>query len=148
MIEKPTHREQLTPIAGGEGRVAGNYRTFGRRRPLKLILLAAVVLVVLLAIISAVIQKGLWMGELGYSGVFWKLLSVRWGLFCVAFIVAFLYLWVNVRLAARNGATLPAGHLMASESDIAARIGIAYWIMAGAAAALCWGQSGDGAHTR
>ena len=57
------------------------------------------------------IQKGLWMRELGYAGVFWPLLSLRWGLFGVAFVDAFLYLWINLRLAARNGGTFRASSL-------------------------------------
>ena len=63
------------------------------------------------------------MQQLGYSGVFWTLLSLRWELFCAAFVVALLYLWINLRLAARNGATFRAGHLT-SESTIAAKLDI------------------------
>ena len=63
------------------------------------------------------------MRQLGYAGVFWTLLSVRWELFCAAFVVALLYLWINLRLAARNGATFRAGALT-SESTLAAKFGI------------------------
>ena len=63
------------------------------------------------------------MRQLGYSGVFWTLLSLRWELFCAAFVVALLYLWINLRLAARNGATFRAGHLT-SESTVAAKLDI------------------------
>jgi uncharacterized protein len=122
MIGKPTHGEQPELSADEQVRPAGNYRIFGRWRTLKLIILAAVVLIALLAVISGLIQKGLWMGQLGYSGVFWTLLSLRWGLFSAAFAVALLYLWVNLRLAARNGATFRAGHLT-SESTIPANLG-------------------------
>ena len=48
---------------------------------------------------------------------------MRWELFCAAFVVALLYLWINLRLAARNGATFRAGDLT-SESTLAAKLGI------------------------
>ena len=111
MIEKPTHGEQPRPPAGEKGGAAGTYRISRRWRSLKLIIVGAVVLIALLAVISGLIQKGLWMQQLGYTGVFWTLLSLRWELFCAAFVVALLYLWINLRLAARNGATFRAGHL-------------------------------------
>ena len=123
MIEKPTHGEQPRLLAGEKSRAAGNYRIFRRWRPLKLIIVAAVVLIALLAVISGWIQKWLWMRQLGYTGVFWTLLSLRWELFCAAFVVALLYLWINLRLAARNGATFRAGNLT-SESTVAAKLGI------------------------
>ena len=123
MIEKPTHGERPRLLAGEKNRAAGNYRIFRQWRPLKLIIVAAVVLIALLVVISGWIQKELWMRQLGYTGVFWTLLSLRWELFCVAFVVAFLYLWINLRLAARNGATFRAGSLT-SESTVAAKIGI------------------------
>ena len=123
MIEIPRHGERPRPLIGGKSRASGNYRIFRRWRPLKLIIVAAVVLIALLAVISGLIQKWLWMRQLGYSGVFWTLLSVRWELFCVAFVVALLYLWINLRLAARNGATFRAGSLT-SESTVAAKLGI------------------------
>jgi hypothetical protein len=123
MIEKPRHGEQPKLPGDEKARAAGSYGIFGRWRTLKLIILAAVVLIALLAVISGLIQKGLWMQQLGYSGVFWTLLSLRWELFCAAFVVALLYLWINLRLAARNGATFRAGHLT-SESAVAAKLDI------------------------
>ena len=124
MIEKPRHGEQPKLPGGDEkARAAGSYGIFGRWRTLKLIIVAAVVLIAILVVISGLIQKGLWMQQLGYSGVFWTLLSLRWELFCAAFVVALLYLWINLRLAARNGATFRAGHLT-SESTVAAKLDI------------------------
>ena len=122
-MEKPTHGEQPRLPANEQVRPAGSCGIFGRWRTLKLIIIAAVVLIALLAVISGLIQKGLWMGQLGYSGIFWTLLSLRWGLFGAAFIVALLYLWINLRLAARNGATFRAGHLT-SESATAAQLNL------------------------
>src|SRR5664280_2257017 len=123
MIKEPIHVGQPRLLAGEEGRAAGSYHILGRWRTLKLITVAAVLLVALLALISGLIQKGLWLRQLGYSGVFWTLLSLRWELFCVAFVIGLLYLWINLRLAARNTATFRAGHLT-SESAVAATLGI------------------------
>ena len=123
MSEKPTHGEQPRLPANEQDRLGGSYGLFRRWRTLKLIILAAAVLIALLAVVSGLIQKGLWMGQLGYSGVFWTLLTLQWGLFCAAFVVALLYVWINLRLAARNGATFRAGHLT-SESAIAAQLDI------------------------
>ena len=120
-MEEPTHGEQPRLPANEQVRPAGSCGIFGRWRTLKLIIIAAVVIIALLAVISGLIQKGLWMGQLGYSGVFWTLLSLRCGLFGAAFIVALLYLWINLRLAARDGAAFRVGHLT-SESTIAAQL--------------------------
>ncbi len=122
-MEKPTHGEQPRLLAGEKGRFAGNYPIPRRWRPLKIITVAAVVFILLLTVISGWIQKGLWMREVGYSGVFWTLLFLQWKLFCAAFVVALLFLWINLRFAMRNGATFLAGTLT-SESTVAARLGI------------------------
>jgi hypothetical protein len=123
IIEKPTPSERPRLLAGGKGGAAGYYRIFRRWLPLNLILFATVVLIALLAVISGWIQKGLWMRQLGYTGVFWTLLSLRWELFGAAFVVAFLYLWINFRFAARNSTASPAG-CVPSEPTVAAKLGI------------------------
>ena len=56
--------------------------------------------------VPQLLQKWLWMRQLDYAGIFWTLLSVKWGMACVAFIVAFLFLWLNIRQAARNSFAL------------------------------------------
>jgi hypothetical protein len=48
------------------------------------------------------LEKWLWMRQLDYVGIFWTLLSVQWAMFCSAFVFAFLYLWINLRQAAKN----------------------------------------------
>ena len=117
MTEKPTHGERPRSLTGEKSRIGGNYRIFRRWRPLKLIILAALVLIALLAVSSGLIQKELWMRQLGYTGVFWTLLSLRWELFCAAFVVTFLYLWINLRFAAGNGPAFRSGSLT-SESPL------------------------------
>ena len=42
------------------------------------------------------------MRQLDYTGIFWTILSVQWVMFCSAFAFAFLYLWINLRQAAKN----------------------------------------------
>ena len=56
--------------------------------------------------IPQLLQKWLWMRQLDYAGIFWTLLSVKWGMACVAFVGAFLFLWINIRQAARNSFAL------------------------------------------
>ena len=128
MIEKPSHVEPSRPLANEKPSSNGShYPILGEiprvGRPMRLVIAGAILLIAILTFIPSWIQKWLWMRQLGYAGVFWTLLSVRWELFCVAFVVALLYLAVNLRLAARNGATFRAGALT-SESTLATRYNI------------------------
>ena len=68
---------------------------------LRWILFVAFAGVILLTVILGLVQKWLWMRQLGYSGIFWTLLSVKWLLFGVAAVSAFLFLWINLRIAAK-----------------------------------------------
>jgi uncharacterized protein len=119
MTEKLRHDEQPALLAATKNIVINNRPIFRWGRPLKLTFAGAILVLAILAVISGYIQKGLWMGQLGYSGVFWTLLSLRLGLFCAAFVAAFLYLWSNLRLAARNSAAFRAG-TPTGESTVAA----------------------------
>jgi hypothetical protein len=49
------------------------------------------------------LQKWLWMRQLDYGGIFWTLFSVKVGLTCAAFAVAFLFLWLNLWQASKGG---------------------------------------------
>jgi uncharacterized membrane protein (UPF0182 family) len=66
--------------------------------------IAAVLFIGLIAI-PGLLQKWLWMRQLDYVGIFWTLFSVKVGLTCAGFIFALLFLWLNVRHAARNSVT-------------------------------------------
>ena len=68
----------------------------------KYLVMAGVFAVLLVALIEIpqLLQKWLWMGQLDYAGIFWTLLSVQWGMGCLAFIGVFLFLWLNIRQAA------------------------------------------------
>ncbi|MGZ5030463.1 MAG: UPF0182 family protein, partial [Methylobacter sp.] len=81
-----------------------------RGRLLTLIIGAVIWGIIILAIISGTIEKWLWMKQLDYTAIFWTLFSVKWLMFCLAFIVAFLYLWINLHLAIKKGAVLLEGN--------------------------------------
>jgi uncharacterized membrane protein (UPF0182 family) len=67
-------------------------------------LLAAVLIaaIIIISLISGKIVEWLWMGQLGFQSIFWKLLSIKVILFVLAFAIVFLYSWVNLRVAFRN----------------------------------------------
>jgi uncharacterized membrane protein (UPF0182 family) len=102
-----------------------------------------VLAVLFLALIGlpAFLQKWLWMRQLDYAGIFWTLFSVRAGLSCAAFVIAFLFLWLNARLAARSSlAMAPAKSLVTPNLKSAALVGHAVarssWLLAAGIAAL------------
>jgi len=100
MIEKRRIAEQPGPFAGRKGSVPGKHRPF--RHLLRLVITAAVLLIIVLGMITGYVEKWLWLRQLDYAGIFWTLLSVQWAMFCSAFVFAFLYLWLNLRQAVRN----------------------------------------------
>jgi hypothetical protein len=121
MIEKPLPVEAPKPPALELRDVVVNYR-FPQWRSLKFIVAAIVLVFAFVTFIPGWVQKWLWMRQLGYAGVFWTIWSVRWELFAAAFLVALLYLAINLRLAQRNGAAFSAGKSRAA--SMAAELGI------------------------
>src|ERR1700739_4817719 len=91
---------QPGPFAGKKGSAPEKPPPF--RHLLHLVIAAAVLLIILQGIITGYVEKWLWMRQLDYAGIFWTLLSVHWAMFCSAFVLAFLYLWINLRQAIRN----------------------------------------------
>jgi len=89
---------------------------------------AAFAAVILVTVILGLIQKWLWMRELNYSVIFWTLLSVKWVLFGVAAVCAFVFLWINLRIAAKATADLviksPSRKVVEAPEDAARRINI------------------------
>lgn len=65
-------------------------------------LLGAVLSLVLLSAGCGLIVKWLWMGQLGYEEIFWRLLTMKLVLFAGAFAVAFLYVGINLWWSIRN----------------------------------------------
>ncbi|MGA2212401.1 MAG: UPF0182 family protein [Bryobacteraceae bacterium] len=124
MIEKPPSIEPSRPAESKKPNGNADRRTIretaletpprvggptGVGRPMRLVFIGLIAVVAILAFIPSWIQKWLWMHQLNYAGIFWKLFSVRWTMFGAAFVVAILYLWINLRLAMKNGATFSSG---------------------------------------
>jgi uncharacterized membrane protein (UPF0182 family) len=75
------------------------------RRPQPILLLVAVV--VALGFVAQVVPfytDWLWFGEVGYTNVFWTILSLRGGLFTAVAVGVLVFLWANLTLAARTAA--------------------------------------------
>lgn len=131
MIVKPPNVEPAKPLANGKTNGSGPHSVIrdtgpkvGRTgRPIGLMIIGAILAIAILAFIPSSIQKWLWMRQLGYGGVFWTLLSVRWGLFGSAFAAAVLYLGINLRRASKNGSTYGPGSFT-NESALATKLGI------------------------
>ncbi len=66
-------------------------------------------LIILLSVVSGWVEKWLWMRELGYENIFWRLLSVKWALCASSFLGVFLFPWVNLKAAISKSATFQAG---------------------------------------
>jgi hypothetical protein len=73
-----------------------------RRHLLVRLWIVAITIIAFLTVIAGLIQKWLWMRQLHYLDIFWTLLSVRWTMFGVAFFCAFVFLWINFRVAAKT----------------------------------------------
>jgi uncharacterized membrane protein (UPF0182 family) len=109
-IEKPVETstvvvQQNNPPPETHG-VIGKQHPYWQGKLLKWIVPAAVVLLTALVVIADFLQKWLWMRQLNYAGIFWTVLSVEWGMACVALVGAFLFLWINMRQAAKNSFAL------------------------------------------
>jgi uncharacterized protein len=75
------------------------------RRPQPIVLL--VVLVITLGLVAQVVPfytDWLWFVEVGYSNVFWTILSLRGGLFTAVTLGVLIFLWANLTFAARTAA--------------------------------------------
>ena len=72
------------------------------RHLLRSLIVAAFLLIAVLVGVTGYLEKWLWMRQLDYTGIFWTVLSVQWVMFCSAFVFAFLFLWINLRQAAKN----------------------------------------------
>jgi len=74
---------------------------------LKWIFPIAALLFIALFAIPGFLQKWLWMRQLDYAGIFWTLFSVKVTLAGAGFLLALLFMWFNVRHAARSSVALP-----------------------------------------
>jgi len=71
---------------------------------LGLVIAAAFVLLVIFFTTAGLTQQWLWMRQVGYLDIFWRLLSIRWSLAILSFLIVFFYTWINFRLAASAAA--------------------------------------------
>jgi uncharacterized membrane protein (UPF0182 family) len=76
---------------------------------LELLIPAAILLLIAVGMVTGYLQKWLWMGQLNYTGIFWKLFSVQWAMFAAAFAFVFLFMWINLRQALRNSGAVGGG---------------------------------------
>ena len=102
MNETPTVVPQRRRSAHEKGSTTGMHPS--SRHLLRPIIVAIILLVAVLVGVTGYLEQWLWMRQLDYTGIFWTLLSVQWVMFCSAFVVAFLFLWFNLRQAAKNSA--------------------------------------------
>ena len=65
---------------------------------------AVIVLLIFLSLTSGLIQQWLWMRQLGYLDIFWRLISIKWSLWSLSFLAVFLFTWINFRFAANTTA--------------------------------------------
>jgi uncharacterized protein len=64
-----------------------------------LYLLIPVLVLIVLAEVSGWIQDWLWMTQVGYIQVFWRILSIRFAFAGLAALIAFFYVWLNLHIA-------------------------------------------------
>ncbi len=69
---------------------------------------AAFLLLIAIGMVTGYLEKFLWMGQLHFGGIFWTLFSVQWTMYAVSFALVFLFVWINLRQALRNGG-VPGG---------------------------------------
>jgi len=101
MARQPLRLEwRRSKAPGGGNTIPAGQGPFSR--PWVLYPLFALLIGAVLLEIPAYLQKWLWMRQLGYLEIFWKLLSVQWGMFLLGFVFAFLFFWSNVRQATRS----------------------------------------------
>jgi uncharacterized membrane protein (UPF0182 family) len=104
-VKKPSDASSLVLQQNPHG-VGGERHRDWWRKPRNGIVAIVVLLLAALVVIPDLLQKWLWMRQLNYEDIFWTLLSVKLGMTCVAFIGAFLFLWINIVQAARSGFAL------------------------------------------
>ena len=60
-----------------------------------------ILFLIVLAKTTGILETWLWMKEMGYGGIFWEILSVKWALFGIAFVCVLLCFWASLRIAVR-----------------------------------------------
>ena len=99
MNEDPRAVDQRRLIAHENGSTTRMFHS--SRRLQSRVIATAFLLIAILVGVAGYLEKWLWMRQLDYTGIFWTLLSVQWAMFCSALVFAFLFLWINLRQAAK-----------------------------------------------
>jgi uncharacterized membrane protein (UPF0182 family) len=64
-----------------------------------------IVFLIFLSATTDLVEKWLWMKQLGYAEIFWEIFSVKWGLFGIAFGCVLLCFWISLHFVARGVST-------------------------------------------
>jgi uncharacterized membrane protein (UPF0182 family) len=115
------------------------------KRILWMSVLMAVLAIIGLSAISNLIQDSLWMTQMGYAMVFWRILAIKIAAAALALLIVLAYLWLNLRFATaaifrlrgtgsgrnlaaytKQGAPVPAGWFHLGTLLIAAVIGLMF----------------------
>jgi len=83
----PSAVEKITPNPNEPLKSAGGPLPPTLRFLLRWGFFALIAIVIVLSLVLGLVQKWLWMRQLDYVGIFWTLLSVKWGIFGVALFV-------------------------------------------------------------
>ena len=105
MTETPNISQPPSPWSDDSPDQASRFPVL--RRILWVVIPVGLLLFILFGGVTGYLVKWLWMRELDYAGIFWKLLSVQWTMFVSAFVLAFLYIWLNARWAISAGTAPP-----------------------------------------
>ena len=110
--EEPAHKSAVSIETNN---FATGARDFEGGRPpawlgpvLKWIIPVVFLLIAAFVWLPSFLQKWLWMRELNFVGIFWTLFSIKLGMTCIAFVVALVFLGVNIRQAARQSSAEPS----------------------------------------
>jgi len=146
-LDKTTAVEKLSDFPAGPSEVTGGQPPLWIGKAVKWILPIALLLFGALVVVPGFLQKWLWMQQLNYGGIFWTLFSVRLGMTAVAFVVASLFLWLNIKRAAKASSSsakeVPSGRvggIPVAESAVAKALGIITLVIAAVFAIGFYGQ--------
>jgi len=99
-----------------------------RRSRRWLLLLIPVLLIIALLKSAGLIQDWIWMTQVGYGEVFQRILSIKLVVAAAAFIVAFLFLWINLQFALagilRLSAHIPESNVLQMKQGVQLSPGI------------------------
>jgi uncharacterized membrane protein (UPF0182 family) len=105
-VEQPAFISEASSFSAGAPDFGGAQPPAWLGSVLKWILPVVFLLIGAFVVIPNFLQKWLWMRELNFAGIFWTLFSIKVGMTCVAFLIALLFLGINIRQVARHSSAL------------------------------------------